>query len=86
MKIAIENKTIEQTATNIGVNIVAITETSSRVQWSINDDNENSIIDGEDLFDSAPTNIIIDALFTKLSITKKQNLQDANTNNEPVAQ
>ena len=85
MKIAIENKTIEQTATNIGVNIVAITETSSRVQWSLNDENENSIIDGENLFDSAPTNEIIDELFTKLSITKKPILQDATINTEPGA-
>ena len=85
MKIAIENKTIEQTATNIGVNIVAVSETSSVVKWSLNDENEASIITGEETFDSAPTSEIIDALFTKLSITKKPIIQDATTNTEPGA-
>jgi len=85
MKIAIEDKEISQTATNIGVYITPIDENTSIVRWSLNDENEASIIMGEETFDSAPNSEIIDALFTKLSITKKPIIQDATTNTEPGA-
>lgn len=71
MKIAIENKIITQTATNIGVVFTEISETTAKVKWSLNDENEMSIIEGNETFDAGIFNEVMGALFTKLDITKK---------------
>lgn len=71
MKIAIADKEILQTATNIGVNITPIDEDTSTAKWSLNDDDGKSIVEGENVFDSGQTSEVLDALFTILKITKK---------------
>lgn len=71
MKIAIENKIITQTANNIGVVFTEISETTTKVKWSLNDENGMPIIEGNETFDSGTFNEVMDALFTKLDITKK---------------
>lgn len=87
IKIEIENKEIVQTATNIGIAINAVSEFTTEASWSLNDENNQSIIEGKETFDSASTPEIIEAIFKKLNITKKQPTENEQptTTTEPTA-
>jgi hypothetical protein len=71
MKIEIENKDIVTTATAIGIAFTEISEQTTSLVWSLIDENGFEIQQKKETFDSGSIGEIIDALFKKLSITKK---------------
>ena len=79
MKIEIQDKIFSQTATNVGVNIQFVTETTANVNYSINDAAGNSIVSGNDTIDGGDATTIVDNLFQKLNIKRKDNEQPIDT-------
>jgi hypothetical protein len=71
MNIEIQDKVVSKTATNIGVAITFIDDTTASCNWSLNDEHGNSIDSGIDQFTGLTVSDIKQKLFVKLDIQPK---------------
>lgn len=79
MKIEIQDKIFSQTAKNVGINIQFLTETTANVNYSINDEAGQTIVSGNDTIEGGDVTTIVDNLFQKLNIKRKDNEQPIDT-------